>query len=130
MILESHPVFHPEGLTQADEGDFSFLIENSSAVLSPLILGFSFKSRLVLTGGQFVVFLFFKQFPKMLSIYEPMYLFVISSPIPVLTCPYSAQDLVKTFPQELYWIGLTYRDEQRKWYWEDNTVLTEEQKSW
>ncbi|XP_075347873.1 C-type lectin domain family 12 member B-like [Mycteria americana] len=39
-------------------------------------------------------------------------------------------ELVKTFPRKTYWLGLTFRAEQRAWYWADNTTLTEEQKSW
>ncbi|XP_010140125.1 PREDICTED: C-type lectin domain family 12 member A-like [Buceros rhinoceros silvestris] len=33
------------------------------------------------------------------------------------------------FPGEIYWIGLRYRHEKGDWYWEDNTVHTEQQ-SW
>ncbi|XP_009892453.1 PREDICTED: C-type lectin domain family 12 member A-like [Charadrius vociferus] len=39
-------------------------------------------------------------------------------------------ELVKTFNRRVYWLGLTYRTEQRDWYWADNTALTKEQKSW
>ncbi|KAM6418136.1 LOW QUALITY PROTEIN: C-type lectin domain family 12 member B-like [Pluvialis apricaria] len=38
--------------------------------------------------------------------------------------------LVKKFHKGVYWLGLTFRTEQRDWYWADNTGLTEEQKSW
>ncbi|XP_013152492.1 C-type lectin domain family 12 member A-like isoform X1 [Falco biarmicus] len=34
--------------------------------------------------------------------------------------------LVQEFPRETYWLGLTFRDEQREWYWTDNTVLTKQ----
>ncbi|XP_040451655.1 killer cell lectin-like receptor subfamily G member 1 isoform X3 [Falco naumanni] len=37
--------------------------------------------------------------------------------------------LVQEFPRETYWLGLTFRDEQKEWYWTDNTVLTK-QMSW
>ncbi|XP_074757330.1 C-type lectin domain family 12 member B-like [Athene noctua] len=40
------------------------------------------------------------------------------------------RDLVKKIPREDYWIGLTYRAEQRDWYWADNTPLTGELKPW
>ncbi|KAM6211970.1 C-type lectin domain family 12 member B-like [Sarcoramphus papa] len=39
-------------------------------------------------------------------------------------------ELVKNFPRGIYWLGLTFRAEQRDWYWADNTALTENQKSW
>ncbi|XP_068022163.1 killer cell lectin-like receptor subfamily G member 1 [Melanerpes formicivorus] len=38
--------------------------------------------------------------------------------------------LVGTFPRSTYWIGLTFRDEQKDWYWTDNTAVTEGQKAW
>ncbi|XP_009969334.3 C-type lectin domain family 12 member A-like isoform X2 [Tyto alba] len=38
-------------------------------------------------------------------------------------------ELVKKFPRRIYWLGLTFRAEQKEWYWVDNTALTEEQKS-
>ncbi|XP_026719960.1 C-type lectin domain family 12 member A-like [Athene cunicularia] len=40
------------------------------------------------------------------------------------------RELVKKLPRKHYWVGLTYRAEQKDWYWADNTRLTEEQKSW
>ncbi|KAM6439204.1 C-type lectin domain family 12 member A-like [Rhynochetos jubatus] len=39
-------------------------------------------------------------------------------------------ELVKKFPRRIYWLGLTFQDKQRDWYWADNTALTEKQKSW
>uniref|UniRef100_A0A8C3J424 C-type lectin domain-containing protein n=1 Tax=Calidris pygmaea TaxID=425635 RepID=A0A8C3J424_9CHAR len=39
-------------------------------------------------------------------------------------------ELVKSFHRKVYWLGLTFRGGQRDWYWADNTVLTEKQKSW
>ncbi|KAM9276475.1 C-type lectin domain family 12 member A-like [Cariama cristata] len=39
-------------------------------------------------------------------------------------------ELVKKFPVKTYWLGLTFRAEQKGLYWTDNTALTEEQKSW
>lgn len=46
-------MFHPEGLNQVDKGDVALqsykcifsLIKNSSIIISPLILGYSSKSR-------------------------------------------------------------------------------------
>ncbi|XP_008946754.1 PREDICTED: C-type lectin domain family 12 member B-like [Merops nubicus] len=40
-------------------------------------------------------------------------------------------ELVKKItPRRTPWLGLTFKHEQRGWYWADNTALTEEQKSW
>ncbi|KAM6137506.1 C-type lectin domain family 12 member A-like [Pterocles gutturalis] len=39
-------------------------------------------------------------------------------------------ELVKKFPRNTYWLGLTFRAQNRDWYWADNTALTEQQKSW
>ncbi|XP_010179797.1 PREDICTED: C-type lectin domain family 12 member B-like, partial [Mesitornis unicolor] len=39
-------------------------------------------------------------------------------------------ELTKKFPKKVYWLGLTFRTQQRNWYWADNTALTEEQKPW
>ncbi|PKK22262.1 C-type lectin domain family 12 member B-like [Columba livia] len=36
----------------------------------------------------------------------------------------------KKNPESQFLFGLTFRDKQRDWYWEDNTALTKEQKSW
>ncbi|XP_054705739.1 C-type lectin domain family 12 member A-like isoform X1 [Grus americana] len=39
-------------------------------------------------------------------------------------------EVVQKFPTGLYWLGLIFRAQQTKWYWLDNTSVTEEQKSW
>ncbi|KAM6293057.1 C-type lectin domain family 12 member A-like [Porphyrio hochstetteri] len=39
-------------------------------------------------------------------------------------------ELVKKFPRNTYWLGLEFRVQQGKWYWTDNTTLTEQQDSW
>ncbi|XP_014795572.1 PREDICTED: C-type lectin domain family 12 member A-like isoform X2 [Calidris pugnax] len=39
-------------------------------------------------------------------------------------------ELVKKFHRKIYWLGLRFRGGQRDWYWADNTVLTDKQKSW
>ncbi|KAM6287946.1 C-type lectin domain family 12 member A-like isoform 2-T2 [Spheniscus humboldti] len=39
-------------------------------------------------------------------------------------------ELIEKNPRGTYWIGLSFRTEQKGWYWADNTAVTGEQKSW
>ncbi|XP_009634782.1 C-type lectin domain family 12 member B-like isoform X2 [Egretta garzetta] len=63
--------------------------------------------------------------------WEQSHLFCSSQNSTILLVKDAAKlELLKKFPGKQYWIGLTFREEHRHWYWADNTAITEEQKSW
>ncbi|XP_010208100.1 C-type lectin domain family 12 member A-like [Colius striatus] len=39
-------------------------------------------------------------------------------------------EMLKKIYTEYYWVGLIFRAEKKAWYWNDNTAITEKQKTW